>query len=176
MNSGWKCLCILLTFVTRIQADDEPSAATVRSVVRGYEQRSEDAVAEFRRTLRALRDDFEAEIATVRSAANDAGDSAEVGRADEALDEDPQIIRVEPRRSLWKSANGFFERLHEGHWIEKIPNGNAKLFSESARTEEYVEISGQNTIVRLYENKCMVRFPSDGKPFKKFYDGRWELE
>lgn len=171
-----KAACILLTLhAATAVADDEPRRSADRAR-RAYDAAVEDAIAELRERLTALREEFVEEIQTLRTAAEGEGDAGALRKADAALAAESDIIRVEPRRSLWKSQHGFFERLHEGHWIEKIPNGDAKLFAEAGRTAEYVELSGVNTIVRLYEDRCEVRFPSENRPFRKFYDGAWETE
>ena len=158
------------------QDESPPENQTADQVQLAHEQEVGAAIAELRSKLRELHQAYISRLQALRTAANTAGDQTEAQRATELIEFDPQMLRLEPRRSLWKSRDGFFERLHEGHWIEKIPNGDAKLLSEAGRTAEYVELSGQNTIVRLYDNRCMVRFPSDGKPFAKFYDGAWSTK
>jgi len=155
--------------------DDPPEPLTADQVRLAHERQVTAAIAALRENLKDLHLTYLSQLQAIKAAANTGGNQSESQRATELIEHDPDVLRIEPKRSLWKSRDGFFERLHEGHWIEKIPNGNAKLFSEAYRTADYVELSGPNTIVRLYNDRCMVRFPSDGKPFKKFYDGAWKL-
>ena len=158
-------------------ADDENLAetTTAEQVRLAHEREVTAAISALRTNLKDLHLAYLSQLQAIKAAANTNGNASESQRATELIEHDPEVLRLEPKRSLWKSRDGFFERLHEGHWIEKIPNGNAKLFSEAYRTADYVELSGPNTIVRLYNDRCMVRFPSNGKPFKKFYDGAWKL-
>lgn len=161
-----------------VWADEETpqESQTAKQVRLAHEQEVAAAIAARRANLRELHQAYLSQLQALRAAANSAGNQPESQRATELIETDPQVLRLEPRRSLWKSRDGFFERLHEGHWIEKIPNGDAKLLSEAYRTGDYVELSGPDTIVRLYEDRCMVRFPSKGKPFTKFYDGKWATQ
>lgn len=113
--------------------------------------------------VRAAFVEFEASVETIREET-------------ETTDPDRLVPVLIQRRSLWVNAakTGFFERLHNGFWVEKVGNGEAKLFIESGRNDQFIELGFTNgkTRVRLYEDKCDVTH--DTKPFQTYYRGKWE--
>lgn len=113
----------------------------------------------------------------VRAAFAELEASVEVIREEtETTDPDRLVPVLMQHRSLWinSAKTGFFERLHNGFWVEKVGNGNAKLFIKSGRNDQFIELglTSGKTRVRLYENKCDVTH--DTKPFRTFYEGEWE--
>jgi len=77
-------------------------------------------------------------------------------------------------RVLWKHKNGYFERLNDGHWVERVGNGDALLFVGSNVTDEYIEISRPGAVVRIYDKHTDVRFAKEAKRgFKRLYAGDW---
>lgn len=95
-------------------------------------------------------------------------------------DADRLVPVLRPKRHLWMhdSRRGFFERLNNGYWIEKVGDGEAKIFAASAKNARFVELiftgNGGGTRVRLYNDRCDVKHRKD-RIFKKTYKGGWEL-
>lgn len=172
------CIVTVTTLTASpVFSDEEQGGATsAEQASLQHEQQVLQKVEELRKALDDLQAVYLAQLAAIRESAAAAGDTDEVRHIDQLRAEDSRVVRLEPRRWLWKSRNGFFERLSDGHWIEKVPNGDGKLFSESARNHDYVELQHPTTIVRLYDNRCMVRFPKRDRGFRKFYDGGWAVE
>jgi hypothetical protein len=166
---------VLVVSFTAHAAGEPQTPLTAEQARVAHEQEVVAAIAEVRATLIRLQEAYRSQLAAIRAAAQAAGNRAEVQRADELLQPDLSIVRLQSRRWLWKSQDGFFEQLHEGHWVEKVPNGDANLFDESIRTDIYVELSNRGAIVRLYEDRCDVRLlPS--REFKTFYRGSWKVD
>ena len=78
------------------------------------------------------------------------------------------------KRVLWKHKHGYFERLNDGPWVERVGNGDALLFVPSNVTDEYIEISRPGAAVRLYDQRAEVRFAKEAKRgFRRLYAGGW---
>lgn len=81
------------------------------------------------------------------------------------------------RRSLWRNADGtgFFERLNNDFFVEKLGNGEAKLFRVVERNNEYVELGlvEGGWMSKLYEDRLEVKAPG-AKSFKFNIKGKWE--
>jgi hypothetical protein len=166
---------VLAGALTAHAADEPQRPLTAEQARVVHEQEVVAAVAELKVTLNRLKEAYRSQLQAIRAAAQSAGNSAEVQRVEELLKPDLPVVRLESRRWLWKSQDGFFEQLHEGHWVEKVPNGDANLFDESIRTDSYVELSNRGAIVRLYEDHCDVRL-LPAREFKTFYRGSWKLD
>jgi hypothetical protein len=78
-------------------------------------------------------------------------------------------------RNYWKHSKGHFENTTGNTWVEKIDNRTHK-FVEKERTERYIELydSSRNCWVRLFNDRCLVKFPDKGDTkFEEYYQGRW---
>ena len=107
---------------SRTFSDDERGSDTTAEQARlQHEQYVLQEVEHLRGILVSLLNEHRSQLETIREAAASAGDQDEVRRVNELLAEDSRVVRLEVRRSLWRSRSGFFERLHEGHWVEKVP-------------------------------------------------------
>jgi hypothetical protein len=79
------------------------------------------------------------------------------------------------KKVLWKHKGGYFERLNDGYWVERVPNGVAHIFAQGQITNQYVEISrttASKTIVRLYNDHCTY-LRKGRRKFEPLYKGRW---
>jgi len=74
-------------------------------------------------------------------------------------------------RILWVSQLGFFQKLHDARWIEATQDGRLVVYDEADRLENYVELSRQGATVRLYADRCDVRFPK--QDFNETQRGGW---
>ena len=118
-----------------------------------YEARVREAFKEFQATVEAIAEDTE------------------------NADPDRLVPALVSRRHLWvnKDDTGFFHKVHSGHWVERVPNGDANILVEVSRKEGYIELSNVNgqALIRLYEDRCDVMLKS-AKQFKTFYRGEWK--
>jgi hypothetical protein len=76
---------------------------------------------------------------------------------------------------FWRHRGGSFVRLNETDWEEAAPGGAHYRFREVRRTDEYVELSRNGCLVRLYADRCDVSFT----PFassRTFYRGAWTVQ
>lgn len=169
-------LVLIVTLIANAGDDAPAEARTADQAWRAYERDVDNAIAEVQQHLADRRTEFTFEVMAIQAAAIEADDDERADAARDYLSQDENVIRVEPRRSLWKSEDGFFERLHEGHWIEKTPSGDAHVFDESARTADYVEISRTDggAICRLYDDRCEFRLLPRDRAFRHHSDGGWE--
>lgn len=165
---------LLAMFAVELFGDDEEhQLITATQLRRSYDATVSATIDDAQAQLEELDREFVEQIEQMKTAAEAVGNVTAVRECEEAMETDRQMLRAEPERSLWTSSEGFFERLHEGHWIEKVPNGDANIFDESVRTAEYVEISRANAVVRLYDDRCEVRL-LPARNYRKFYTGGWQ--
>lgn len=80
------------------------------------------------------------------------------------------------RKVLWKHKAGYFEKLNDGYWVERVPDGVAHIFAQAKSNGPYVEIArvtGPKVIVRLYDKRCFY-LRKGRKNFEPLYQGGWE--
>lgn len=124
--------------------------------------RSDEESSEYKKQVEAAFADFEKKVETIR-------------KETKTTNPNRVLPRLQMRRTLWKSRKGgYFERLHDGYWVERVPSGRAHIFSEPSRTDKYVELTRTdgNAICRLYEDRCDVLLKGK-KGFKTFYRGKF---
>lgn len=107
---------------------------------------------------------FEAQVETIRQ---------ETG----ATSADRLVPVLMPRRSLWRNAGGtgFFERLNNDFFVEKLGTGEAKLYRVVDRNDSYIELAlvEGGWMARLYEDRLTVKSPTS-QEFKQRIGGKWE--
>lgn len=141
------------------------------------------AKAVYEADLKAAREKYSKELDEAAKKAVEAGDLEEVKRivaAKESLEGKGSGTEKDgkPERVLWikDQDKGFFERLHTGHWIERLSNDTADIHNESNRTPEYVELTliGGNVskTVRLYDTHLTVRVGTSNV-HKRIIGGKW---
>jgi hypothetical protein len=76
-------------------------------------------------------------------------------------------------RDTWRHSRGVFVNTNGNNWVEKAWDGGTYTFRERLRTEEYVLLydSSRDCFVRLYNNRCLVKFGSS--PYQEYYRGFW---
>lgn len=129
------------------------------------------AKAAYEADLKAAREKYAAALDQAAVAAAADGDLDEVVRIKAEKDSlavtaTGSVESAPQTRVLWKHKHGFFEKLNDGHWIERVGDGAANIFVEVSRNEEFVEISRvtrTKCIVRLYDNRTEALFIGDGK-------------
>ena len=77
------------------------------------------------------------------------------------------------QRDFWSHADGFFEQVAEGKWLERSTNG-AFQFVEAARTDDYVELRNtkSGTLIRLFGDRCEIKGAQQTE-FAARYQGSW---
>jgi len=133
---------------------------------------------------------YEQDLKTARMKYSEALDQAAIKAAqDGELDEIVRIKKIKeelsgnskatstknsdkPKRLLWKHGNNYFEKLNDGHWVERVGDGNANIFAQSTVNERYIELSRAGALVRLYDDRADVLLKGR-KGFKTFYRGGW---
>jgi hypothetical protein len=137
------------------------------------------AEAAYEADLKIAREKYSKALDESVKQAVEAGDLEEVKRivaVKEGLEGKAPVTEKDGKveRVLWKHKNGYFERLNDGHWIERIGTGNAAIFSASNLGDEYIELNRPVAIVRLYDDHCDVLFRNQAtKGFKRLYKGEW---
>jgi hypothetical protein len=135
------------------------------------------AKAAYEADLKAAREKYSQALDEAAKKAVEAGELEEVVRIKVVKEKlsgkaSPKSDQVE--RVLWKHKHGYFERLNDGHWVERVGNGDALLFVGSNVTDEYIEISRPGAAVRLYDKRSEVRFAKEAKRgFRRLYAGEW---
>lgn len=135
---------------------------------------------------KAAKAQYEADLQAAREKYLAALDQAAVKAAQEGQLEEVVRIKAEKdrltgkqptgeptERVLWKHRGGYFERLNDGFWIERVSDGTANIFAQSTNNNEYIEISRPGVIVRLFNNHTMALFHGRDKDFKPLYRGGW---
>lgn len=138
---------------------------------------------------KAAKKQFEKDIEAARKKyADSLEDAAKKALEKEQLEEAIKIKKVvenlragkspgqtPPKKVLWKHRAGYFEKLNDGYWIERVPDGVAHIFAQGTSNDEYIEITrttASKAIVRLYKNHCTVAFKGKNS-FRPLYRGRW---
>jgi hypothetical protein len=86
------------------------------------------------------------------------------------------LLTYRTPRTNWVHGGSSFHHLRDTEWVERDSNGKDKApFTETARTDEYVEIRRKhgNTFayIRLYKDHC--QFKVEGQQFRRLYAGQW---
>lgn len=139
------------------------------------------AKAAYEADLKAAREKYSMTLDEAAKKAVEAGELDEVVRIKNVKDrlaggdKPAKAVKSDTiKRVLWKHKNGYFERLNDGHWVERVGNGDALLFVGSNVTNEYIEISRPGAVVRIYDKHTDVRFGKEAKRgFKRLYAGGW---
>lgn len=139
---------------------------------------AEEFTTDTAKTAKAAREKYSKALDESVKKAVEAGDLEEVKRivaVKEGLEGNAPVTEKDGKveRVLWKHKNGYFERLNDGHWVERVGNGNANLFAQSTNIDEYIEITNVGAIVRLYDERVDVLLKGK-KTFSTFYRGGWE--
>lgn len=107
-------------------------------------------------------------------------DAAKRAATDGNLDEVAKIGEERARlaekpdtRSLWVHSTGYFQRLHDGAWMEFQPSGRRTFLQETARTAAYVQIELNGSRIQLGENGSVVA-EAGSATFRNHYKGHWE--
>lgn len=158
--------CLMLIFVPHVSAQDFESTAAKAAKLQ-YEREIEAAKTNY---VKALED--AAKDAVTRDRLEDA---VEIKKAIDELKASSSSKIAKERRDLWKHKNGYFEKLNDGFWVERVPNGDAMIFAPGMETDEYIEISrltGNRAVVRLYDRHSEL-FAKGTRDFKTLYRGGW---
>lgn len=134
---------------------------------------------------RAAKAQYEADLRAARDKYIDALDqaavkAAELGQLDEVVRIKAEKDRLLGKRAatpaqrvLWKHSKGYFERLNDGFWIERVGDGAANIFAGSTVNDEYIELARSGVLVRLFPDRSEVLFHGRDKSFKLLYRGGW---
>lgn len=127
--------------------------------------------------LASSTEDLKYEIA-VREAYTEFAAKVETIREESGIESADRLVPVlMPRRSLWRSqdGSGFFERLNNDFYVEKLGTGEAKLFRTVEKTNDYVELglTEGGWMTRIYEDHIESKAPG-AKGFKRGAEGKWE--
>lgn len=138
------------------------------------------AQAKYEAALQAARDQYQADLDEAAKAAVEAGELEEVVRIKGAKDRVAgKAGDDEKDRELWIKNDdaGFFERLHTGHWVERVVNSRALIYHESSRNDEFVELNltGETRLIRLYDDHFKMQ-NTPRETFKRIRGGHWEKE
>lgn len=149
------------------------------------------AKADFEKEVISAKEDYEKELDVARAKYVKALDEAAVKAAENGDLDDVVLIKkvkddlskaseksnsnksTTSKRVLWKHKKGYFEKLNDGHWVERVGNGAANIFAQSTVNDQYIEISRAGAIVRMYNNRAEVLLKGR-KGFQTFYNGSWE--
>lgn len=88
----------------------------------------------------------------------------------------PPEPKQEPKREVWKHADGSFVKVKGARWEERdVSDKVGYKFVELTRNAKYVEIydASRKTTIRLNEKEALIR--EDGSVnFSKIYEGKWK--
>lgn len=144
-------------------------------------QAAKQALAAYKADLKAAREKYAAALDEAAKKAVEAGELDEVVRIKEVKDElngdanggSNAGKSAKPPRVLWKHKGGYFEKLNDGHWIERVGDGKANIFAQSTNSDQYIEITREGAIVRLFSDRVDVLLKGR-RGFKTFYRGGWQ--
>jgi hypothetical protein len=74
-------------------------------------------------------------------------------------------------RSVWRHKDGHYENTRANEWTEKHTSGTYK-WTETKRTDEYVELKKEGWHIRLYKDRVMYK--PDGGDWERRYTGKWD--
>lgn len=138
---------------------------------------AKEAKSTYEAGLEKLKEEYKQSLTKAAVKAAEEGDLDEVVRikeAKEGLEGKAEGEDEESKRVLWKHKVGYFERLNDGHWIERVGNGDAHIFAQSSNTDEYIELSrvtGARVLVRIYDDYVELITRAETKRLK--YRGEW---
>lgn len=144
---------------------------------------AQQAEAIYNREMRAAEEYYaKAKAAAHRKYVKSLDDAAKAAAVAGNLDEVAKIGAEKQRlgaeaqsvdgRTLWVHDRGFFQRLNDGEWVERQPNGTLTFLREVSRSEKHVEIELSGARIRLGDSSSVVS-DSPGSSFRKNYDGEW---
>lgn len=167
-------LPLILMLCVSVSAEDEvPSQASL-------------ALEDYHRTIQGLQESFahQALQASWDLTAR-LKQSREVAIMEGDLDAAQRILEMEnapdvltpaliPMRSTWTHSRGYFHRLPDGLWVEKLTDHpRVNLFTEVASTPEYIELRRDGGVsVRLFGEHSSLK---DSRDYRPLYRGEWTL-
>jgi hypothetical protein len=85
-------------------------------------------------------------------------------------------VRAEDRNH-WQHSVGYFERVKDDKWIEAWKSARHD-WVEKDNTEAYIELydAKRKATVRLFADRCEIKYDTSDQGFKKIYDGSWRKE
>ena len=139
-----------------------------------------DAISQYQRDLKQAELECAKSLEAAAQSAvekNDLEEAIRIKQTIEDLKAGKDITSRNPSRLLWKYQAGFFERLHDGTWLERGAGNVVHIFKQTDDTKDYIEldrVTKAGLTMRLYEKKCAFRRNSKAE-FEDLYAGAWAV-
>jgi hypothetical protein len=160
-----------------IPSDAYPRSKAARDAINEYDTQMEALQQEMAPEIERLRQELSQKLSTVRETAVTDGNIDEAEKT-LSLEVDLPVSRILEGRHLWVHRSGFFQKLHNGLWLELAGAKQVPLiFRESGRSSRMVELTRINATpatIRLYGDRC--EGSQGAKPFSRYYVGKWVVK